>query len=157
MVVFAIMFVIADLQFLLFNDALFRLLNFGGNRLGFPDSPVPDGNKWFFLALAHSMMVMITFMSIAIAVNPRKYFVYLPVLIVSKLTSATAGLVFFFTTRCRTADCVLQSGLDGAAYYSNLAIFLSDFPLAIIAIVLYVQGRKHLFPESSAAPQILAG
>lgn len=150
MVVFAVSFIIADVLFVAANEPLFRFINWEAGLVGMPPSPLPDGNKWFFLALANSMMVMITYMSLAIAFNPWKNFNYLPVLIVSKVTSSVTGLVFFFTTRCHDAACLLRGGLDGTPYFSNLVVFTSDFPLAIIATVLYFQGRGFLRKAGTA-------
>lgn len=144
MIVFAISFVIADFLFLFGLDPLFEFLNWEAEQIGMAPSPVPDGNKWFFLALTNSMMVMITYMSLAIAYKPWAYFNYLPVIILSKTTSALTGLAFFLSTRCHSASCLLRGGLEGTPYFSNLSVFTSDFPLAIIATVLYFQGRRFL-------------
>jgi hypothetical protein len=149
MIAYGVMFVLAGLVFLLFRNELFQFINYQGALLGFAESPVPDGNHWFFLTMTNSMMVMIAYMSFAIAYDPRKYFLYLPIIILSKLASSATGLTFFFVTRCYTPACTAQGGLDGAAYYSNLVVFTSDMPLAIIAVVLYFQGKKYLFgPET---------
>lgn len=150
MVVFAVSFIIADVLFVAANEPLFRFINWQAGLLDLPPSPLPDGNKWFFLALTNSMMVMITYMSLAVAFNPWKNFNYVPVLILSKVTSSVTGLVFYFTTRCHEAACLLRSGLDGSPYFSNLIVFTSDFPLAIIATVLYFQGRSFMRQEAAA-------
>jgi hypothetical protein len=142
MLVFGITFVISAVIFLTQREALFMVLNEIGKVLGQPASPEPVGNLWFFLALANSMMVMIAYMSFAIAWKPRANFNYLPVLIISKVTSSLTGLVFYLSTRCMTPVCLLEGGLDGARYFSSLIILTSDLPLAIIAGVLYVQGSR---------------
>lgn len=154
MIVFAISFVIADFLFLFGNEPLFKFLNWEAELVGMAPSPLPDGNKWFFLALANSMMVMITYMSVAIAVKPWENFNYLPVLILSKTTSSFTGLAFYLSTRCHSAACLLRGGLDGTPYFTNLSVFLSDFPLAIIAVVLYFQGRRFLVEVKRAAVSV---
>jgi hypothetical protein len=146
MIVFAISFVIADFLFLFGQEPLFKFLNWQAQQIGMPPSPAPDGNQWFFLALTNSMMVMITYMAVAIAYKPWTYFSYLPVLIVSKTTSALTGLAFFLSTHYSNAACLMQGKL-ACAYFSNLSVFTSDFPLAIIAVVLYVQGRRFVTAE----------
>lgn len=144
MIVFGITFVIADLNFLLGREPLFRFINWEAGLMNLPDSPAPDGNLWFFLALSNSMMVMLVYLSFSIAANPWKNLNYLPVIIVSKFTSSLTALTFYFATRCHTVICVAQAGdLNGAPYYSNLVIFTSDLPLGIIAFVLYRMATKY--------------
>lgn len=149
MIAFTVMFVIADAFFLFGQSSLWSFFNWQARLLGHPESPGPTGNQWFFLALAHSMMVMITVMSTAIAWKPWRYFEYLPILALSKFTSSLTGLVFYLTARCTDVVCIISGGgLEGARYYSSLIVFLSDFPLGIVALVLYVQGRRFGMTES---------
>jgi hypothetical protein len=152
MVLFAISFVIAGGLFLFGGEQLFRFFNWEAELLGMAPSPEPSGNQWFHLALVNSLMVTITYLAIAVAVNPVKYVEYLPLLTLSKFTSALTGLVFFFTTRCHSPMCLLKGGLDGTPYFSNLVIFTSDLPLGLIAIVLYVQLKNALAKEGTSFP-----
>ncbi len=143
MLVFGISFVVTDLIFVLATDQLFHYTNMVTGELGIPASPPPDGNKWFYLTLTNSMMVMIAYISFTVALKPSKYFLYLPILILSKFTSSITGLVFYFATTCRTPACLYEGGLDGAPYFSNLLVFITDFPLGVIALVLYLKGKRY--------------
>ncbi len=144
MIAFAIGFFVTTLQFLFLREELFRLMNAIAKLVGHPPTPESDGNFWLWLALTNSMMIMITYMSAAIAWKPERYFNYLPVIILSKFTSSLTGLVFYFTVRCKSAVCLLDGGLDGIPYFSSLIVFTTDFPLGVIGVVLYLQGKKYL-------------
>ena len=148
MIAFGVMFVIAGFMFLFTQEPLFKFIDWQAGLFGYPESPVPDGNKWFFLSLTNGLMVIITYMSFAVALKPWENLNYLPVLILSKVASSLTGLVFFFTTRCMNPVCIFRGGLEGTPYFSNLIVFTSDFPLAIIGFILYRQALK--FRESNA-------
>jgi len=125
MFLYGITFVIADLVFIFASPILFDLLNQIGNLFNLPPSP-PFQNR-FYLDLTNSMMVMIAYISFAVYYNPRENFSYMKILILSKYTSSTFGILFFiFTER----------------YFSYLTILLTDLPLAIIAHYLYKWVKK---------------
>jgi hypothetical protein len=143
MVVFGVSFTIAGLIFLFGLEPLFKFINWEAALVKLPDSPVPDGNRWFFQALANGLMVIITYMSFAIAVNPWENLNYLPVITLSKVASSLTGLTFFLTTRCMSPVCIFRGGLEGTPYFSSLVVFTSDFPLAIIGFILYRMALKY--------------
>ena len=125
MLLYAIAFIVTDLIFLFASPQLYSAMNYLGSLFGLP--PSPPFQERFYLDLTNSMMVMISFISLAIYVNPRKNFCLLPVLILSKYTSSTFGVLFFLLTE---------------KYFSYLVIFITDFPLAVIATYLYIWVKK---------------
>ncbi len=127
MLLYAIAFIVTDLIFLFASPELYNVMNQLGSLFGL--SPSPPFKERFYLNLANSMMVMITYISLAIYFNPKKNFCLLPVLIVSKYTSSIFGVLFFIFTE---------------KYFSYLVIFITDFPLALIATYLYLWLRKEV-------------
>ncbi len=125
MLLYAIAFIVTDLIFLFASPQLYDIMNYLGSLLGLP--PSPPFQERFYLDLTNSMMVMISFISIAIYLNPRKNLCLLPVLIISKYTSSIFGVLFFIFTE---------------KYFSYIVIFLTDFPLAVIATYLYLWVKK---------------
>ena len=125
MLLYAIAFIVTDLIFLFASPQLYQVMNYLGSFLGLP--PSPPFQERFYLDLTNSMMVMITFISLAIYFNPRKNLCLMPVLIVSKYTSSIFGVLFFLLTE---------------KYFSYIVIFLTDFPLAVIATYLYLWVRR---------------
>ncbi len=125
MLLYAIAFIVTDLIFLFASPQLYQIMNYLGSLLGLP--PSPGFKERFYLDLTNSMMVMITYISLAIYFNPRKNLCLMPVLILSKYTSSIFGILFFIFTE---------------KYFSYIVIFLTDFPLAVIATYLYLWVRK---------------
>lgn len=119
MLIFLVLFLGADLVFLFASPLLFKMLDLTAPWLGLSNAGFTGQN--FYLALSNSMMIMIAYISYKVWQNPRENLNLLPVLILSKTVSSLTGLVLFVLTSA----------------FGYLAIFVADFPLAVIAFLLY--------------------
>ena len=123
MLIYTVMFAIGCAQFYTGPDKLLTRLNTVGAWFGF--DPVPLSGERFWLFLAVSLMATITTCCLIAAINIRenRHFV-LPV-IVSKLVSSSIGMKQFVAVKPH-----------GFMY---LVIFLTDFPLFVLAVWFYLR------------------
>lgn len=126
MLVFAIIFIIADIVFLFFTNELFFFINWIDKLLKIY-KPIDLPVQKFYLALANAMMIMITYVCFKIFTNVKENLNLLPVLILAKFVSSVTGIILFFTS------------IGNTGY---LVIFVADFPLFIIAAYLYYLAKK---------------
>jgi hypothetical protein len=121
MAVYAAMFYIGGIQFYSGPDKLLTRINTVGGWLGF--TPVPISGEKFWLFLAVSMMFTIATCCLIAALDVGKNMNFAIPVMVSKFVSSTCGLWWFIHATPR-----------GFAY---LVIFLTDFPLFVLAILFY--------------------
>ncbi len=153
--ILCIMFLIGALLFALIPDPLLAAINWTGQWFGLKAPLVPtqisitkdvwntlidprhtapyrdDISGWpgssMYEGLAVTMMLMIAFIAGMNFLNPRKYISWVPLLLVSKGASSVLGLLFFFFH---------------AKYLSNLLLTITDFPIFIFILVIWLKARS---------------
>jgi hypothetical protein len=156
MTVLAVVFFVAGLLFLLAPDAVVRTTNWASkissstmeapvvsdlaidgawnnqylknNGDGSAMEQMIPGRLWAILSF--TMMMMITVICAANAINPYRYVGWVPLLIFSKLCSSVTGLLVF--------------KIGDGHYMSDLSAFATDFPLFVFILVLYLLARGTL-------------
>lgn len=126
MAFFGIVFLVTDIIFLFFPHELFDYTNLVSSYLGFIH-PFPFPHEKFWLILTNAMMVMITFISFKVAINPVDNMALVPVVLIAKLTSSITALVYFFYED---------------QYFAYLLIFIVDFPIFIAIYYFYLKARR---------------
>lgn len=123
MQVWAGLFVFGGFYFLLLPDLLVRDLNATGAFLGLAEIEIQGGtgSEEFWRILGLAMMATIAAASWVAARDVRRHRAAIIPIVVSKLTSSALGLAYF--------------ALSGAGAF--LAIFLADFPMALVTIYFY--------------------
>ncbi|MBI3272177.1 MAG: hypothetical protein HYZ53_24505 [Planctomycetes bacterium] len=119
----ALLFAGATLVFAFRAQGLLADINATALALWPGSQPIPDPPERFWLALALSMMTMITYIGIMGWRDVRRNLVLVPVLLLSKLCSSVVGVSLTFT--------------QGSPGY--LALPLSDFPIFLVTAFLYVR------------------
>ncbi len=135
---YAVIFVVAVLVFIFLPGVLLDLIN-SLSRFVMPSLPLATDDGKFWLSMTVSMMATITALCLFIYRDVRQYATMALPLVVAKYTSSLFGIGFFligmiFTeTRWNTL--------------ANLIIFISDFPLGTLMLILY----KKLQQEKAAS------
>ena len=123
---FGVVFLGTDIVFLVFPHELFDYTNLVGSYLGFTeDYPFPNGKFW--LILTNAMMLMITFISFKVTINPRDNISLIPVILIAKLTSSATALTYFFIED---------------RYFAYLLIFVVDFPIFLAISYFYNKAKQ---------------
>lgn len=165
MFVLGIIFFIAGFCFLLVPDQIVKVINFAGRSpessvakapviSGLPGAdvyrevykdtpPIFMGERSMpphrlYITLAFTMMMMITIICFANGISPYRFHDWVPLLVFSKLCSSVTGLLVFTTSDFH--------------YLADLIIFVVDFPLFVITLIVYLVYRGALAegPDGSA-------
>ncbi|MCX7679429.1 MAG: hypothetical protein N2316_09440 [Spirochaetes bacterium] len=133
--IYAILFSLAVFVFIFFPNTLFRAIN-ALSLMMFPSLPLATDSGKFWFSLAISMMGTIIALSLFIYKNVRKYYMMAIPLAIAKFTSSCCGLFYF----------VLGYFIGETNTLANLLIFLTDFPLGVVAFVFWRNAKKILPP-----------
>jgi hypothetical protein len=148
---YAIIFIAAVLVFIFLPVPLFDVFNRISKSL-FPSLPCAMDEGKFWLSMTVSMMATIIALSLFIYADVKKNHLMAVPLAVAKFTSSFFGLAFF-----------ILGFLYPDTKWNNLAniiIFISDFPLGIIILVLlkWVKNQSVLSnTDSSGSAAVTAG
>ena len=125
---YSLTFILAALLFLFVPDILFKGFNMISQAI-VPDLPMASDTGKFWLSMTLSMMAGVTITSWLIFRDVKKYYTMAIPLVVMKFTSAFFGLGFFVAGFfcVNTEWNTLANGI----------IFLTDFPLGMVMLVLY--------------------
>lgn len=123
---YVVLFCGATAVFVLFPTQLFAIINAISNTF-FPQLPLATDGGTFWRSLTISMMATIIALSFFIYINVQHYYVMAIPLIIAKFTSSLCGIAYF-----------LGGFIFGNTNtLANLIIFLTDFPLGIVAYFLW--------------------
>lgn len=89
-----------------------------------------------YLSLAVAFMVMLTVICGLIFYDPRKYGVFAILVIVGKFASSLTGLGLY---------------LWSYAYFANLVVMITDFPIAVLVLIFYLRARA---AQPAPAPNV---
>jgi len=126
MKIWAFLFGAGGLLFFIAPDWLFRRMNgFASSIFGNAFSQIPEPTERFWLSLALSLMVTLTFLSYMAQRDIRKGMGYVVAVMVSKIASTTFFLFYFF------------KDLDTFAYIQGS--LLTDGPIFVITFIFYLR------------------
>ncbi len=135
--ILGIIFLIGGVLFAVIPEHFQVLLNYTGAMFGLDKAPVAmeitsniigqeRGADRLYVILACSMMMMITVISFACFFDPRKYIGWIPLLLISKITTSVLAVAFYFW-----AD----------RYFANLVAVFTDFPIFVLVLVFWLRAR----------------
>lgn len=130
--IYAILFACAVLVFIFAPAALINIINSISAWL-FPSLPMALDSGKFWLSMTVSMMATIITLSLFIYSDVRAHFMMAVPLAVAKFTSSFFGITFF----------ILGFFLGETNTLANLIIFITDFPLGVIAVLLWRNVKKY--------------
>lgn len=133
--IYAILFIGAVLVFIFAPGALFAIMNEISARL-FPSLPMALDSGKFWLSMTVSMMATIIVLSLFMYMDVRKYYMMAIPLAAAKFTSSFFGLAFF----------LLGFFFGQTNTLANLIIFITDFPLGLIILLLWRNVKKFSSP-----------
>lgn len=125
---YAACFIGAAIDFIFLPGRMFGVMNALSQAAWSSLPPAADGGK-FWLSLTVSMMATITLLSLYIYRDVKRYYEMAVPLCAAKFTSSAFGLGFFIL------GFVYPETLWNTL--ANLVIFLADFPLGVLMLVLY--------------------
>lgn len=152
----AIIFLVAGFLFLLVPDKTVSMINWFARSPGavtkapvvsaldrdvmwdtlYPEQPRTMlemsvlGPHRLWVVLAFSMMMMITLICLMNWINPYKYHGWVPILLFSKACSSITGMVVYQVSPFH--------------YLADLTIFITDFPMFLFILVVYLLSRSAL-------------
>ncbi len=133
--VLGVMYACGALLFFFLSDAVFYIVNFAPKFLKVFEV-IPASSEQFWLPLATSMMVMLTFLAFSAAADPHnRPLAWVHVL--SKICSS-AGYAFLFLTK--------------AHYFAYLVGVITDFPIFLFVLWLTLRCGRALTRKAPAAP-----
>jgi hypothetical protein len=130
---YAVMFIGAVLVFICLPGPMFGTINDVSKAL-FPSLPPASDSGKFWVSLSVSMMAAITALSILIYKDVKMNYRMAIPLVTAKFTSSVFGLGFFLV-----GFACAESGWNTLA---NLLILVTDFPLGVVMLVLYLMVKK---------------
>ena len=86
---------------------------------------LPGTSLW--VGLAVTMMIMIAVIAGMNFINPRKYIVWVPLLLISKFSTSVLGLLYYFFS---------------AKYLSNILMTVTDFPIFLFVLIIWLRARS---------------
>jgi len=140
--VYAGMFIIAGLVFLIFPERLIGMINITSSRIAPSLAPATEAGR-FWVSLTVSMMATITALSLLIYRDVKRHAVMAVPLAVAKFTSSLCGLGFFL--------CGMIMPATGWNTLANLVICITDLPLGILMIALYRMVKREMNHSLSRA------
>lgn len=129
---YTVCFVVTTLVFIFFPHILFRYINLISGSL-FPNLPLATDSGKFWLSMTVSMMAGVTVCSFLLYIDVKKYFAMALPVVVMKFTSSAMGLGFFI------AGILLPE--TNWNTLANIIIFITDFPLGLFMMILYLKAR----------------
>lgn len=131
--VYSVMFLLTAVFFFVgYPEFLFVSIN-TISQMFFPSLPQAADTGKFWLSMTVSMMAGVTAASWMIFRDVKKHHTMAIPLCAMKFTSALAGISFF------TVGCVFTD--RGWNTLANAAIFITDFPLGLFILFLYIKVR----------------
>jgi hypothetical protein len=125
MIISAVIYGFGLLSFMFGQNLLLENLNRTSQLLFRDRFPlIPLSTEKFWLTLTDSMMIMLTTICIFAAVNPEKYLAMVFIILVSKASSTTQYLYFFFKQK---------------KYFAYLVGALTDGPLFLITLYFFIR------------------
>ena len=131
-------FFVGGFLFLIFPDQFIQMTNWfprGGAAAAPVVSPASPPRLWPILTF--TMMMMIAAISGLNWLDPRKYHGWVPLLLFAKACSSLTGLLVFW--------------LSSTGYLADLLSFLTDFPIFLFVLVIYLRARPELAEPRLAA------
>ncbi len=125
----AILFFAGGVVFLAGPDQLIRSLNQSGSMLGLAPVAVSSdpSDADFWLALGAAMMFTIGFLAALVASDPRRQLPCAYAIVVAKAASSITGLAMY---------------LLKAKSLAYLALFMVDFPIGLMTVILVIAARN---------------
>jgi uncharacterized protein (DUF362 family) len=128
-------YLLAGLAFALAPGLVLRIVNLFGSLLAPGLDPAPLAVERFWLTLAFSMMMTITFLSYMVHYHVRKNKHYVAPILVAKAASSLSALSFF---------------IFSARYFAYLAIFLVDGAIFWVTLFFYVMANRAFLEAQTA-------
>ena len=132
---YAVMFLGALAVFVFLPGVMFGMMN-GLSRALFPALPQASDSGKFWLSLTVSMMSTITVLSWLIYRDVKANYRMAIPLVLAKFSSSCAGLSFFMW-----GFICPDTGWNTLA---NLLILITDFPLGLFMLVLFLRVRREI-------------
>lgn len=130
--ILAIIFIATALVFALFSGTLVSLLNSPIGKVFklYSEDICQVPEQRLYVALSVSLMVVLVYLCFLVWKDPRKNLSFIPVILISKLTSSLMAVVYFANSKT----------------FVNLIAFITDFPIFVIVLIAYlwVLGHKKI-------------
>ena len=138
----AVLFLMTALLFAFIPEQMTMLSNFVSGMIKMDEAPIvrditlnTTGTMRVmdrgYVTLSVAGMAMLFFIAVMCFINPVKYQIYIPILLVGKFISTAVGLCFYFWV---------------AKYLTHLIMPLTDFPIFVIVLIFWLRA-KYSNPE----------